>query len=171
MAEAIAKERKLLKHLSDIADKRISTSATTPHELRSIIKNDTADQSQHSLTLLFQSFGFKYGNPQDVDYIFDIRCLPNPHWKAELKLLTGLDEPVKQFLSEQTVCNQMLQNIQDFIETWLPHFINDNRSYITIAIGCTGGQHRSVYISSLLAEHFSNNEAIQTLIRHRELRI
>ena len=106
-----------------------------------------------------------------MDYIFDIRCLPNPHWKAELKPLTGLDEPVKQFLSEQTVCNQMLQNIQDFIETWLPHFINDNRSYITIAIGCTGGQHRSVYISSLLAEHFSNNEAIQTLIRHRELRI
>ena len=171
LAEAIAKERKLLKHLSDIADKRISTSVTTPHELRSIIKNDTADQSQHSLTLLFQSFGFKYGNPQDVDYIFDIRCLPNPHWKAELKPLTGLDEPVKQFLSEQTVCNQMLQNIQDFIETWLPHFINDNRSYITIAIGCTGGQHRSVYISSLLAEYFSNNEAIQTLIRHRELRI
>ena len=169
--EAIAKERKLLKHLSDIADKNINTSSTTPHELRSIIKSDAANQNEHSLTLLFQSFGFKYGSPHDADYVFDIRCLPNPHWQSELKLLTGLDEPVRDFLAHHTVCTDMRQQIQNFIETWLPHFINDNRSYITVAIGCTGGQHRSVYISSLLAEYFRQNNTIQTLIRHRELRL
>jgi len=106
--EAIAKERKLLKHLSDIADKNINTSSTTPHELRSIIKSDAANQNEHSLTLLFQSFGFKYGSPHDADYVFDIRCLPNPHWQSELKLLTGLDEPVRDFLANHTVILLMI---------------------------------------------------------------
>lgn len=169
--EAIAKERKLLEHLSDIADKKINTSSTTPHELRSIIRDDTAHQSEHSLTLLFQSFGFKYGSPHDADYVFDIRCLPNPHWQPELKPLTGLDQPVRDFLARQMSCDVMHKQIQNFIDTWLPHFINDNRSYITVAIGCTGGQHRSVYISSLLEQYFRENKTIQTLIRHRELRL
>ena len=169
--EAITKERKLLEHLSDIADKKIDTSATTPHELRSIIRDDTANQSEHSLTLLFQSFGFKYASPHDADYVFDVRCLPNPHWQAQLKPLTGLDKPVRDFLASHDLCNDMHQQIQNFIEAWLPHFINDNRNYITVAIGCTGGQHRSVYISSLLEQHFRNNKTIQTLIRHRELRL
>ena len=169
--EAIAKERKLLEYLSDIADKKINTSSTTPHELRSIIRDDTAHQSEHSLTLLFQSFGFKYGSPHDADYVFDIRCLPNPHWQPELKPLTGLDQPVRDFLARQMSCDVMHKQIQNFIDTWLPHFINDNRSYITVAIGCTGGQHRSVYISSLLEQYFRENKTIQTLIRHRELRL
>ncbi len=171
LIEAIAKERMLLEHLSDIADKHINTSHTTPHELRSIIRDDTATSSEHSLTLLFQSFGFKYGAPSDADYLFDIRCLPNPHWQPELKPFTGLDEPVQRFFAEQAVCDQMYQQIQTFIDTWLPHFINDNRNYITVAIGCTGGQHRSVYMSSLLEKHFQKNAKIQTLIRHRELRL
>jgi len=171
LLEAIGKERQLLEHLSDIADKKINTSATTPHELRSIIRDDTANQSEHSLTLLFQSFGFKYGSPSDTDYVFDVRCLPNPHWEADLKPLTGLDAPVRDFLSKQGDCNKMYQQIQSFIETWLQHFINDNRNYITVAIGCTGGQHRSVYISSLLEQHFKKNTQIQTLIRHRELQL
>ena len=171
LLEAIGKERQLLEHLSDIADKKINTSATTPHELRSIIRDDTANQSEHSLTLLFQSFGFKYGSPSDTDYVFDVRCLPNPHWEAGLKPLTGLDIPVRDFLSRQDDCNKMYQQIQSFIDTWLQHFINDNRNYITVAIGCTGGQHRSVYISSLLEQHFKKNSQIQTLIRHRELQL
>jgi len=171
LLEAISKERELLEHLSDIADKKINTTNSTPHELRSIIRNDTANQSKHSLTLLFQSFGFKYGAPRDVDYVFDIRCLPNPHWEAKLKPLTGLDEPVQSFLASQPLCEQMHLQIQSFVETWLPHFINDNRNYITVAIGCTGGQHRSVYISSLLEQYFKKNTQIQTLIRHRELRL
>lgn len=171
LIEAIAKERTLLEHLSDIADKQINTTNTTPHELRSIIRDDTASSDEHSLTLLFQSFGFKYGAPADADYVFDIRCLPNPHWEPELKLLTGLDEPVRQFFYKQDVCDKMHQQIQTFIDTWLPSFIQDNRNYITVAIGCTGGQHRSVYISSLLAQYFKQNTQIQTLIRHRELRL
>jgi len=171
LLEAISKERKLLEHLSDIADKKIDSSSTTPHELRSIIRDDTSHQSERPLTLLFQSFGFKYGSPNDSDYVFDVRCLPNPHWQPELKPLTGLDKPVREFLVKHPLCSQMHLQIQSFIETWLPHFINDNRNYITVAIGCTGGQHRSVYISSLLEQHFTNNTSIQTLIRHRELQL
>ena len=169
LIEAIHKERELLKHLSTTADRKINTSSTTPHELRSIIRDDSEQGSEHSLTLLFQSFGFKYGNPSDVDFMFDVRCLPNPHWHSELKSLTGLDEPVQDFLSNKALCTEMYQQIRNFVEHWLPHFINDNRNYITVGIGCTGGQHRSVYLSSLLQQHFSSHSNIQTLVRHREL--
>lgn len=171
LLEAIAKERELLEPISDIADRHINTTRTTPHELRTIIRDDSTNTSDHSLTLLFQSFGFKYGPPTDADYVFDVRCLPNPHWQADLKPLTGLDEPVQSFFAEHQPCHDMLQHIKHFIEHWLPHFIDDNRSYITVAIGCTGGQHRSVYLTHLLQQHFSQNEQIQTLIRHRELRL
>ena len=169
LLEAIDKERELLKHLADIADRKINTSNTTPHELRTIIRDDSQHGSKHSLTLLFQSFGFKYGTPSDTDFMFDVRCLPNPHWHPELKTLTGLDEAVHEFLKRQPLCEEMYQQIKNFVEHWLPHFINDNRNYLTIGIGCTGGQHRSVYLSNLLQTHFTNNTSIQTLIRHREL--
>lgn len=169
LVEAIAKERTLLAHIAEIADRHVNTSDTTPHELRSIIRDDTANTDEHSLTLLFQSFGFKYGNPTDTDYIFDVRCLPNPHWNAELKPLTGLDQPVQDFLSQHSMCNDMYEHIRDFIAHWLPHFINDNRNYITVAIGCTGGQHRSVYLTNRLQQHFVQTQTIQTLVRHREL--
>lgn len=169
LTEAIAKERKLLEHISNIAHRHVNTSKITPHELRSIIRDDSAVANEHSLTLLFQSFGFKYGSPIDADYVFDVRCLPNPYWQAELKSLTGLDTPVQKYLSEQPLCNDMYVQIRDFIAQWLPHFNNDNRNYITVAIGCTGGQHRSVYLSNLLRSHFSQDPSIQTLVRHREL--
>jgi len=173
LIEAIDKERKLLEHIADIADRHISTTHTTPHELRTIIRDDGATSTEHSLTLLFQSFGFKYGNPNDADFVFDVRCLPNPHWHPELKPLTGRDEPVAKFLSEQPICNEMFEQIQKFVEHWLPYFAADNRNYITVAIGCTGGQHRSVYLSERLHDHFNNYSAhhaiIQTLVRHREL--
>jgi len=171
LLEAINKERRLLEPISYIADKHINTTGTTPHELRSIIRDDTATIGKHSVILLFQSFGFKYGSPTDADYVFDVRCLPNPHWQPELKPLTGLDQPVRDFLSKQALCDDMYQQIQSFIEHWLPHFIRDNRNYITVAIGCTGGQHRSVYLTSLLKEHFSQKQTIQTIARHRELRL
>ncbi|MGK0373924.1 MAG: UPF0042 nucleotide-binding protein [Arenicella sp.] len=169
LIEAIHKERQLLEHLSIIADRKIDTSKITPHELRTIIRDDSEHGSEHSLTLLFQSFGFKYGNPSDVDFMFDVRCLPNPHWHAELKALTGLDQAVQEYLSQQPACTEMYQQIRTFIEYWLPHFINDNRNYITVGIGCTGGQHRSVYLTNLLQKHFSSHSNIQTLVRHREL--
>lgn len=171
LVEAIAKERKLLAHIRDIADQHINTTNTTPHELRSIIRDDSTHSKDHSLTLLFQSFGFKYGNPNDADYVFDVRCLPNPHWQADLKPLTGLDSPVQEFLDSQASCGEMFQQIKDFIAYWLPHFIADNRNYITVAIGCTGGQHRSVYLTQKLQQHFANDKTIQTLARHRELSI
>ena len=169
LLEAIHKERHLLEHLSDIADRRINTTNTTPHELRSVIRDDSEHGSQHSLTLLFQSFGFKYGNPDNVDFMFDVRCLPNPHWQPELKKFTGLDKPVQTFFEGQLLCDEMYRQIRDFVESWLPHFIKENRNYITVGIGCTGGQHRSVYLTQLLQQYFKENNSIQTLVRHREL--
>jgi len=171
LLEAITKERKLLEHLADVADRRVDTSKTTPHELRSSIRNYAATINEGTMTLLFQSFGFKYGSPSDADFVFDVRCLPNPHWDPELKQLSGLDQPVQQYLSAQPMCIQMYENIRDFIENWLPNFVDDNRNYMTVAIGCTGGQHRSVFLCNLLRRHFSKNALIQTQLRHRELNL
>ena len=169
LSEAIKRERKLLSHIAKISHRSIDTSTTTPHELRTIIRNESQQGSDHALTLQLQSFGFKYGNPNDVDYIFDVRCLPNPHWQKELKPLNGMDEAVQKFLLNEPLCELMFEQIRDFISQWLPHFMADNRNYITIGIGCTGGQHRSVYLSEKLMSHFRQNEGIQTLVRHREL--
>lgn len=168
LVEAIAQERELLAHISDIAHQHINTSDRTPHELRSIIRNQAATMGEKSLTLLFHSFGFKYGNPGDADFVFDVRCLPNPYWTPELKELTGLDSAVHEFLSGQPMCNDMYEHIRNFIEHWLPSFIDDNRNYITVAIGCTGGKHRSVFLANKLQTHFSTSNQIQTQVRHRE---
>ena len=170
LAEAIKQERKLVADIKNIAQRTIDTSNATPHELRTIIRNESEQGSAHALTLQLQSFGYKYGTPNDVDYMFDVRCLPNPHWHAELKPLTGMDKKVQIFLDAQPLCNLMYQQIRDFVGHWLPHFIDDNRNYITVGIGCTGGQHRSVYLSTKLKHHFDQNKRIQTLLRHRELR-
>ena len=169
LREAIHRERALLEYLQNVADRSIDTAKTTPHELRRIIRDETALVSERALTLLFQSFGFKYGGPTDADFVFDVRCLPNPHWHPELKPLTGLDAPVAEFLSQQALCNKMYEDIKSFVQNWLPHFISDNRNYITVGIGCTGGQHRSVYLTEKLNSYFSLDETIHTLARHREL--
>lgn len=171
LSEAIEKERKILEPLADLADYRLNTSRTTPHELRSSIRNYAAATGQRSMTLLFQSFGFKYGNPRDADFVFDVRCLPNPHWDPTLKSLTGLDQPVQDFLASHKTCDEMYSQIRDFIDHWLPCFVADNRNYMTVAIGCTGGQHRSVYLCNLLKDYFATNESILTLVRHRELNL
>lgn len=169
LLEAIHKERRILEHIADIAHHHINTTQTTPHELRTIIRDFAGITPSAAMTLLFESFGFKYGNPADADFLFDVRCLPNPHWDPDLKELTGLDNKVRGYLSSQPKCDDMYQHIRNFIEHWLPSFVAENRNYITVAIGCTGGQHRSVYLSSLLAEHFSASDLVQTQIRHREL--
>ncbi len=171
LREAIHKERKLLDYIQTIANRSVNTANTTPHELRRTIRDEAALVSDRGLTLLFQSFGFKYGAPTDVDFVFDVRCLPNPHWHEKLKPLTGLDQAVIDFLSQQALCADMYQDICGFVEKWLPHFIQDNRNYITVGIGCTGGQHRSVYLTEQLKSHFVNNEKIHTLARHRELSV
>lgn len=173
LLEAIIKERQLLEHIADIADRHINTTRTTPHELRTIIRDEGAISEEHALTLLIQSFGFKYGNPHDADFVFDVRCLPNPHWHSKLKPLTGLDAAVIEFLSKEKMCNDMYTQVRDFIEYWLPDFAADNRNYITVAIGCTGGRHRSVYLTERLKSYFSHDSKhrtiIQTLARHREM--
>lgn len=169
LLEAITKERMILEHIADIADRRINTADTTPHELRSQIRNYAASGDDSAMTLLFQSFGFKYGSPTDTDFVFDVRCLPNPHWDPELKALTGQDLAVINYLESQPECVDMYQRIRDFIEHWLPNFIADNRNYMTIAIGCTGGQHRSVFLADLMQKYFTANDSIQTQVRHREL--
>jgi UPF0042 nucleotide-binding protein len=119
------------------------------------------------LTLLFTSFGFKHGIPLDADFVFDVRCLPNPHYDPQLRDLTGHDALVQEFLNKQSDVHEMLQDIRLYIEKWLPHFVTDNRSYLTVAIGCTGGQHRSVFFVEQLSQYFMTHQKVLT--RHREL--
>lgn len=171
LVEAIALERKVLSPIEEKSSIQINTSKTTPHELRASMRDYVADTGSASLTLLLESFGFKYGTPSEADFMFDVRCLPNPYWDEKLRPHTGLDEPVQNYLAEQDSVNAMFADIRDFIEKWLPSFRAGDRAYITVAIGCTGGKHRSVYLSTKLQEYFSNNDDMTTQIRHRELNI
>lgn len=169
LAEAIHAERKLLANLGDLTDQghRIDTSELSANTLRSWVKDFVA--LDHSgLTLLVQSFGFKHGIPLDADMVYDVRCLPNPFYDPTLRPLTGHDTPVVAFLEGQEVVAEMLADIGDYVEKWLPCFVRDNRSYLTVAIGCTGGQHRSVYFVERLAEYF-RRQGQSVLVRHREL--
>lgn len=120
------------------------------------------------MTLLFESFGYKHSVPRDADFVFDVRCLPNPFWDESLQALTGLDAPVQEFLLKSKRVEKMIEQIRDFVEHWLPAFQEENRSYITVAIGCTGGQHRSVFIADQLARHFEH-KPFHVQVRHREL--
>jgi len=171
LVEAIALERKVLSPIEEKSSIQINTSKTTPHELRASMRDYVADTGSASLTLLLESFGFKYGTPSEADFMFDVRCLPNPYWDEELRPHTGLDEPVQNYLAEQDSVNAMFSDIRDFIEKWLPSFRAGDRAYITVAIGCTGGKHRSVYLSTKLQEYFSSNDDLTTQVRHRELNI
>ncbi len=167
--EAITNERLLLKPVASLADLRLDTSRTNVHELRDIIQTDSGEKSgSGSMLILFQSFGYKHGLPIDADFVFDVRCMPNPHWEPRLRLMTGQDQDVKHFLENHIEVNRMFEDIQGFIDRWLDSFKDNRRSYLTVAIGCTGGQHRSVYFVERLAEYFSANKHA-TLVRHREL--
>ena len=165
LGESIELERKLLAPLSELGH-HIDTSDLSANSLRGWVKDFVAQESKN-ITLLFTSFGFKHGIPLDADFVFDVRCLPNPHYDPKLRPMTGRDAPVKAFLEQQPMVHDMYQDIQNFVTRWLPSFIQENRSYLTIAIGCTGGQHRSVHIVEELGKHFSQQQ--QVLIRHREL--
>jgi UPF0042 nucleotide-binding protein len=165
LIECIEIERKMLNEMEDIADV-IDTSGLKTNQLRSWIKE--LIQIEHSnMTILFESFAYKVGVPLNADFVFDVRTLPNPYYDVNLRPLTGQDLPVQLFLEDQPEALEMLNNIADFIGKWLPSFKNDNRSYLTICLGCTGGQHRSVYLVEKLAAHFSTSE--QVVVRHREL--
>ena len=169
LVEAIRAEKNLLEPLSFDAALRIDTTRTTPHELRSQVRNFARGEDTPGLTLLFESFGYKHGTPLDADYVFDVRCLPNPYWQTELRQYTGLDEPVVRFLEKHDEVQEMFDEIRGFLEKWLPRFEREDRTYLTIAVGCTGGQHRSVYLVHRLAEQFAN-KGLKTQVRHRELK-
>jgi RNase adapter protein RapZ len=168
LLEAVRMEKLMLEPLSRNATVRFDTTHTTPHELRHLVHNYARNTDTPGMTLMFESFGFKKGTPLDADYVFDVRCLPNPHWQEELRSHTGLDEPVIRFLEAEEKVQNMFEQLCRFLETWLPSFEAEHRSYMTIAIGCTGGQHRSVYLVKKLADYFSN-KGIKALVRHREL--
>ncbi|MBU1447142.1 MAG: RNase adapter RapZ [Gammaproteobacteria bacterium] len=165
LPECVAYERELLTEISSIGH-RIDTSELGANALRAWVKQ-FIQLDRARLTLLFQSFGFKHGIPLDADLVFDVRCLPNPHYDPVLRPLTGRDAPVIEFLQNTPMVDKMYEDIRRFVEDWLPNYIDDNRSYLTVAIGCTGGQHRSVYLSERLAHHFQSQQ--QVLVRHREL--
>lgn len=166
LAESIRLEREMLEQLGNLGH-RMDTSDLSPNALRSWVKDFIA-LDHEGLTLLFTSFGFKHGIPLDADYVFDVRCLPNPNYEPLLKPLTGRDQPVVAFLESQPLAQAMYEDIRQFVEKWLPCFMRDNRSYLTVAVGCTGGQHRSVYFTERLTQHFRNLQH-KVLVRHREL--
>jgi UPF0042 nucleotide-binding protein len=168
LLEGIRLEKTLLEPFSANAHLRLDTTHTTPHELRHLVHGFARSGETEGMTLLFQSFGFKKGTPLDADFVFDVRCLPNPHWQADLRPLTGLDGPVIEYLEKDPKVEAMFRQLTAFLEGWLPDFEAEHRSYMTIAVGCTGGQHRSVYLVRRLAEYFTN-KGIKTQIRHREL--
>ena len=168
LKEAIDKESELLEPISVMASLSIDTSNMSLHQLRDTVKNRLLDDKPTTLTLLFQSFGFKNGLPVDADIVYDVRCLPNPYWDNALRSLTGLDDAVVAFLDYQEEVQEMCSDIEHFLQKWLPSFESNNRSYITVALGCTGGQHRSVYMCEKLGQIFSKQSS-NVQVRHREL--
>lgn len=168
LGDAIAFERELLAPISDLADLAIDTSRMSVHDLREAIRDRLADDGEEQLAMLFKSFGFKNGIPGDADFVFDARFLPNPFWEGGLRGLTGRDAPVMAFLAEHGAVANFIDDIAALLERWIPEILKSNRSYMTVAIGCTGGQHRSVYIAERLAERFGEKYP-RVLLRHSEL--
>ena len=168
LRQAIEAEHELLAGIADLADLVIDTTQLSTATLADLINVRIAEKSTRGLSLLFRSFGFKYGIPVDGDLVFDIRCLPNPHYVPELRRLTGRDPAVVAYLEADVDVLAMYSDIRRYLETWLPKFEQNNRIYMTVAIGCTGGQHRSVYMAEKLGSHFKKSIP-NVLVRHREL--
>ena len=154
--------------LSDIADIRIDTSHTNVHDLRKLVFERIAPRKARILSVQLVSFGYKHGTPRDADFIFDVRCLPNPYWEKTLRRFSGKDRAVVDFLNQQPLVGHMLEHLHSFLEEWVPYFEAEQRSYLTVAVGCTGGRHRSVFIIDQLAEKLSLSHK-NLLVRHRDL--
>jgi len=168
LVSAINLESELLSPIANIADLTIDSSHLSIHQLRDLVKKRVAGNDAPGMAVLLQSFGFKHGPASDCDLVFDVRCLPNPHWKQELRKLSGKDPAVVEFLATNADVIAMESDILTFLKSWLPKFASDNRSYMTIGIGCTGGQHRSVFMAEAL--HKALIESIDNVqVRHREL--
>lgn len=169
LIEAIHLERSLLAVIAEHADLTIDTTRSNVHQLSAQIRERIGRSHVGSLSLQFQSFGFKHGVPGDSDFIFDVRCLPNPHWEPRLRNQTGLDPSVQHYLASHPMVEDMYHDIRQFLQTWIPRFEAENRSYLTVSIGCTGGQHRSVYLVQRLGDAFRDERGTEITIRHREL--
>ncbi|MFT3898098.1 MAG: RNase adapter RapZ [Thermomonas sp.] len=168
LADAIALERQLLMPLRERADTTIDTSALNVHQLRRQAVTDIGLADDGSPSLLFESFAYRRGVPADADFVFDARVLPNPHWNAELRPLSGRDAPVREFLDAQEDVARYVEQVAGFLDAWLPRLRSDTRSYITVAFGCTGGRHRSVYLAERLAAHFRDAGWGDVAVYHRE---
>jgi len=169
LKESLSKEYELLAPVRKIADLQIDTSTTDIYELAEQIRTRICGTDKRSVSLLFQSFGFKYGTPRDSDYLFDVRCLPNPYWVPELRLHTGQETEVIDWLSSQPLVQKMEKDLTAFFEDWIPKILQSQRAYLTISIGCTGGHHRSVFLVEKLAAHFNTIYKDCVIIQHREL--
>ncbi|MEM7543528.1 MAG: RNase adapter RapZ [Pseudomonadota bacterium] len=167
LARAIAAERELLDAVFAAADLRIDTSSLTVHEFRHRMQDQVVRRERDDLVLQFRSFGFKRGVPLDVDFVFDVRCLPNPYWDPNLRGLTGNDRAVRDFLAREPEVNGLIEDVTGFLKKWVPRFELENRSYLTVALGCTGGRHRSVYVATEVARHFEQ-AGKSVLISHRD---
>ena len=168
LADAIELERKLLGPITANADMFIDTSRTNVHQLRSLVMESLGKNEKSGFSMLLRSFGYKHGIPGDADFVFDARCLPNPHWQTGLRNLTGRDKPVADYLEKEEIARLYYQHLEDFLTSWVPRFQADNRSYLSIAIGCTGGQHRSVYLVEKLSRELGS-QLCDIVTRHREL--
>jgi UPF0042 nucleotide-binding protein len=167
LPETIAEERRVLGPLAEIGQ-RIDTSALTPQQLRGWIQ-DLVVSDRARLVLVFESFGWKSGPPLDADYLFDVRFLPNPHYDPQLRALTGLDAEVATFLERETQAGLLIEDIQRFLQRWLPRFVLDQRASLTVAIGCTGGRHRSVAVAEHLADRYSQRDDLIVAVSHRDI--
>ncbi|KPL92458.1 MULTISPECIES: RNase adapter RapZ [Vibrio] len=168
LEQAIDLEKTLLAPLAEQASIVIDSSDCNLYELSEKVRFKVEGKEKQELIIVFQSFGFKYGLPSDADYVFDVRFLPNPHWEPALRPLTGLDAPIHSFLEKHSEVLELKQQIQGFVEQWLPMLEKNNRSYLTVAIGCTGGKHRSVYLTQKIGEYFEQL-GHQVQIRHASL--
>ncbi|HEC05042.1 MAG TPA: RNase adapter RapZ [Thiothrix sp.] len=172
LSEALTLEVELMSEIRFAADLEIDTTYTSIYQLASFLRSRVCDIDQHSLSLMFQSFGFKHGIPASTDFMFDVRCLPNPYWVNEIRQYKGTEKPIINWLEAQNEVIEMKQDIINFTEKWMPSFIANQRSYLTISIGCTGGRHRSVYIAEQLGQYFSSLESDHSAnitVFHREI--
>lgn len=169
LAEAIARERTLLRPLIALADRVVDSSELNVHQLRRTITTEIAMEAGGRISILLESFAYRNGLPADADFVFDVRCLPNPHWLPALRPLSGRDRPVREHLDEQPLVRDYLDQVLRFLDTWLPRFESDSRSYVTIAFGCTGGRHRSVYCAETVAAHLRGHGREQVVTFHREI--
>jgi len=165
LSQALELEHELLTPIRKNASLEIDTTTLSIHNLNERIKIFLQGSSKSKLLIIFQSFGFKYSRPEEADYIFDVRFLPNPHWEEKLRQFNGTEQPVIDYLDSFPVVKQTVNQIENLFQSWMPHLENNNRNYVTIAIGCTGGKHRSVYITESIAARFNNKYQVQ--IEHK----